>query len=205
MNYGALQAQIAGYLHRSDLSAEIPEFIEKARCRIGRDLRSLEQEQAGTAAQIGATETYTLPADYQQMRQVVSGGRSLRQVNPHELTYWTSAGGQAGGPSVYAIQGRVMTAPGAGASCSLWYYRIEPALTLNATEHPTMAAHPQIWLAASMMEAALYTADTEQLATWSGLYDQEVQRVNFAAQRARQLAPAGINSDAFSTFAEAAN
>ena len=42
--YTALQADVAAYLHRTDLTTEIQGFIEKARLRVARDLRSLEQE-----------------------------------------------------------------------------------------------------------------------------------------------------------------
>lgn len=36
MNYGELKAQVASYLHRTDLDAEIPDFIDRARERLNR-------------------------------------------------------------------------------------------------------------------------------------------------------------------------
>ena len=42
MNYGELKIEIADTLHRSDLSDQIPRFVEKARQRLNRDLRIQE-------------------------------------------------------------------------------------------------------------------------------------------------------------------
>jgi len=36
MNYGELQAYIAAFLHRTDLSGQIPDFVENARERLNR-------------------------------------------------------------------------------------------------------------------------------------------------------------------------
>lgn len=198
MNYGILKSDTADYLHRSDLSSQIVKFIEKARVRIGRDLRVLEMEQLATLT--GPTDSiFDLPADFQELRRATSAGIPLRSVNPHELDYWTSLTS----PQVYSIRGRKMTVPGA-TTVDLWYFAIEAALASDSTEHPTMAAYPQIWQAAALLEAALFTNDAELLATWSGIYDAEVAAANRKAERARQgTAPAVIASDSYSAFMEA--
>lgn len=200
MNYGVLKSDTADYLHRSDLTTQIPKFIEKARQRIMRDLRALELEQAATLT--GPTNSvFALPADFQELRRVYSNGVPLRSVNPHELQYWTSLTS----PQVYCIRGRNLTVPGA-TTVDIWYYAAEATLTSDATEHPTMAAHPQLWQAATLYEAALFVTDAELTATWSAVYRDEVERINSRANRARVgTAPASINSDAYGTFMEARN
>lgn len=200
MNYGQLKTDVALYLHRGDLTAVIPSFIEKARLRIGRDLRVLELEQTATLSS-PTDSVFTLPADYMELRRAYSNGIPLRGVNPHELQYWTSLST----PQVYAIRGREITVPGA-TTVDVWYFAQEATLTVDGTEHPTMAAWPQIWLAAAMLEASLYNNDTEALAQWTGTYDAEVAAANRRAERARQgTAPATILSDSNSSFFEARN
>lgn len=200
MNYGVLKSDTADYLHRSDLSTQIVKFIEKARLRIARDLRVLELEEAATLS--GPTDdTFDLPADFMELRRAYSNGVPLRAVNPHELQYWTASGS----PQVYTIQGRTLVAPGAE-QVDIWYFKAEAALSSDSTEHPTMAAHPQIWQAAALVEAALFTNDTELLAMWASIYDAEVAAANRKAERARQgTAPAVIASDSYATFMEARN
>jgi hypothetical protein len=69
-----------------------------------------------------------------------------------------------------------------------------------------MAAHPHLWQAATLYEAALFVTDAELTATWSAVYRDEVDRINRRANRARVgAAPASINSDAYGTFMEARN
>jgi hypothetical protein len=200
MNYATLQADVAAYLHRSDLSTVIPSFIEKARIRIGRDLRVLELEQTATLTS-PTNSVFTLPAAFRELRRAYSNGIPLRAVNPHELQYWTSLTT----PQVYCIRGGTITVPGAS-TVDIWYFAIEAPLTNGSTEHPTMAAWPQVWLAAAMLEASLYTNDVDALAQWSGVYDAEVAAANRRAERARQgTAPASITSDANVSFFEAPN
>lgn len=200
MNYTTLQADIADYLHRTDLTTQIQSFIERARVRIGRDLRSLEQETAATLSSPSNGE-FTLPTDFLELRRASSDSRPLRAVSVAELDFWRSAGS----PQVYAIRQRTIVVPGA-TTVDIWYYKLEAALSSGSTEHPTMAAHPQVWLAASMVEAALYLTDAELLQFWSGSYDAEVRAINAKAARGRfGPATAAINSDAYVTFGEAGN
>jgi hypothetical protein len=198
MNYTALQADVAAHLHRSDLATPIQGFIERGRVRLMRDLRVAELEAAATL--VGGSP-FNLPAACQEVRRVSSSGTPLRQVPPHELDYWASASsGQ-----VYAIYGRVLDAPGAD-EVDIWYFAAEPQLTSGTTEHPTMAAYPQLWIAAAMLEASLFLNDRESLQQWTAVYDAEVTLANRRAERLRQgTAPATISSDYYTTFAEAPN
>jgi hypothetical protein len=203
MQYSALQAEIADYLHRSDLATPILGFIEKARIRIGRDLRSAEQELTATLTTPVDGE-FTLPVApvaFAELIRAEAAGVPLRSVNPHELSYWaTVASGQ-----VYCLRNTKIVVPGA-TTVLIWYYTIEPTLTTGTTEHPTMAAHPQVWLAASMLEAALYTADNELLQVWSDVYASEVAAVNARAKRRREgTAPAVVASNSDVSFGEARN
>lgn len=200
MNYTTLQADVAEYLNRTDLTTPIVKFIEKARVRIGRDLRSLEQEVTATLVTPGSGR-FTLPADFIEMRRAASSGIPLRSVGQHEMEYWTSLTS----PQVYAINGRTFWCPGA-TTVDITYIRQEATLTTGGTEHPTMAAHPQLWTWASLAEAGLFLRDWELMDRMTALYMQEVLDVNRAAERGRQgTAPAVVNSDAYSTFMDPVN
>ena len=51
-NYTDLQASVAGYLGRSDLTTEIPDFIRFAELRLGRELRTRQMLNSATAPMI---------------------------------------------------------------------------------------------------------------------------------------------------------
>lgn len=187
-NYTQLQADVASYLHRTDLSTPIQGFIEKARLRVARDLRSLEQETTATLTSPTAG-VFALPANYVELRRVSSEDVPLRSANQNELDYWEDSAD----PAVYAIQGRNLWAPGA-TTVNITYFAIEAALTSGGTEHPTMAAWPQVWLYASLVEGALYTRDFELQDRVLLLYSAEVEAINNRAEIGRQgTAPSAVS------------
>jgi hypothetical protein len=177
--YTELQADVASYLHRTDVTTPITEFIEKARLRVARDLRSLEQETTTTLTS-PTNGVFTLPSNFVELRRASSAGVPLRPVNQGEADYWASSSA----PAVYAIHGRNLWAPGA-TTVDITYFAIEAALTSGATEHPTMAAHPQIWLYASLAEAGLYTRDWDLMDRMAQAYGAEVREINARAEWAR--------------------
>lgn len=196
MNYTTLQADVASYLHRSDLTTPIQSFIERARVRIGRDLRSAEQITTTTLSSF-TNDIAALPTDFQEMVRVESAGRALRPVSQTEIAYWASLTSA----EVYTIANRNICIPGAS-SADLWYYRQEAALSSGSTEHATMAAHPQVWLLASLAEGHLYVQDTEEYMKTLELYQAEVAAINRAHKRLMTgPAPAVTTQDYFVDFA----
>lgn len=192
MNYTTLQADVASYLHRTDLTTPITSFIERARVRIGRDLRSAEQITTTTLSSF-TNSIAALPTDFQAMLRVESSGRALRPVSQAEIAYWSNtARGE-----VYTIANRNINIPGA-TSADLWYYRQEATLSSGATEHATMAAHPQVWLLASLAEGHLYVQDTEEYGKVVELFMAEVTAINRAHKRLQVgPAPATTTQDYF--------
>ena len=77
VDYSSLQAAIASWLLRDDLTAQIPDFITFAEASIARDLRHPYQEKRIEA---DLDERYeALPNDFLEMRRLhISGGKQLR-------------------------------------------------------------------------------------------------------------------------------
>lgn len=193
MNYTALQTAVVDYLHRSDISSGSPtkcqDFIERARVRIGRELRSTEQIVTSTLSSF-TNSVAALPTDWMEMVTVSSDSRPLRAVMQHELTYWASSAI----PAVYAIYNRNISIPGA-TSADITYYRQEAALSSGSTEHPTMAAHPQLWIYAAVREGAIWTHDLDLAQIMDQAFKDEVAQINSAASMGRYgIAPATIDS-----------
>jgi hypothetical protein len=188
MNYTALQAAVSEYLDRTDLTET--DLIERARCRIGTELRSLEQV---TTANVTSFSNYVaaLPTNFQQMIKVSSGGVDLRAVSYHELQYWTSLAT----PAIYAVYGRNIYCP-AATTVNIVYYQQEAALSSGTTEHATMAAFPQLWIYAAVAEGARIEKNWELADRMELAYQQLRDTINAQASRAQYgPAPAVIDSD----------
>ena len=62
-SYADLKTSIANFLARSDLTAQIPDFIQLAEARINRELETREQEKRSTATLVAGDEYISLPTD----------------------------------------------------------------------------------------------------------------------------------------------
>ena len=69
-DYSSLKSTIASYLGRSDLTTQIPDFIQLAEERLRRDLRTRQMLVVARASTTAGDETVGLPTDFLQMREV---------------------------------------------------------------------------------------------------------------------------------------
>lgn len=180
MNYTALQAAVAGYLHRSDLgTTEIPSyFIEFARLRIGRDVRALANLKSGTVATWSAG-IGTLPADVSKIRSVYVDGTVMTYVSAEQLSAYATASA----PQVYSVQGtQKIIIPGIGAStsASLEYWAIPAALSSGTDVSAGMNEWPHVWIHAAVLEAAFWERDWSTYNQMLPIYQAEVSALNAA-------------------------
>ena len=68
--YTDLQTSIANFLARSDLTAQIPDFIALAEASMSRELETRSQEKRATASTVSGNEYLSLPTDLREVREV---------------------------------------------------------------------------------------------------------------------------------------
>jgi hypothetical protein len=97
-NYATLQTTIADYLARSDLTAQIPLFIQLAENRLRRDLRIRQMLKVSTTTTVANDSTVELPSDYLQMRDLHINTNPIQTIefvsptNFYRNTYSTITG-----------------------------------------------------------------------------------------------------------------
>lgn len=175
--YADLQTAVSNWLHRSDLSSYVPDFITLAESRIGREVRSKYQEErlATTAANY-----LTLPSDYLEMRALwvtASPSYSLEYMDPFVFfqKYDTS---ESGDPTIYTIIGdtlRFWPSPNSNA-IELWYYKKLTAL--SSSVNSLFTNHPDLYLYASLAAATPFLKDDKRVALWEGEYKSVRDSVN---------------------------
>jgi len=77
--YSELQTAIANFLARSDLTAQIPDFIKLAESRMSRELETRSQEKRAQATVAAGDEFVARPTDMREVRQV------KRTTNPNRV------------------------------------------------------------------------------------------------------------------------
>ncbi len=183
--YTNLQAAVASWLARADLTSQIPDFITLAEAKLNRTLRTRQMEQRSTAV---ATEYMALPTNFLELRNIQISGTpnyTLEQRAPFELDALDD--GVAGRPSRYCLlanQIQLAPVPDSTYTLEIDYYESIPPLANNASNWLLVAA-PDIYLYGALLEAAIYILDDPRVPQWQAGYTQVINQLQAADRRAR--------------------
>lgn len=169
MNYSSLQTDIATYLHRTDLTADIAGFIERAEAFLFRELVLTDLETSASGTTSGGV--ITLPADFGNVRRltVTSYGieRNLDYKSPHDNNTC-----QGDAPASYSFEGgalRLFPDAGTGYPYTLYYTPILTALSVVAPTNWLTTNAPDLYLYACALEGAKHIKDSEEIESLSAM------------------------------------
>lgn len=200
--YTDLQAAIANWLARADLTSAIPDLIALAETRIayGSDdprfpapalrLRAMEQttDPASYKTAAGAG-MLALPAGFLEARSIYLDTNPIQPltfVTPETLNT-TLAGSAAGRPSTVTLQGdnlRFGPMPDSAYGVALSYYRKFDPLSQTASNWLLQNA-PGVYLYGALIEAAPYIGNDERIFLWAAQYAALTNGLMGANQRDR--------------------
>lgn len=190
-DYAALQAALANYLARDDLTAEIPTFIRLAEARMNRDLRVRHMETRAVAPTTAGDPYLALPADFLEMRVLVAATSPRRVVTfltPQQIES-SYADGATGLPTNYAIVGnelRIGPTPGGPITMELTYYAKVPALDgVAVNSNWVLAGYPDLYLYGALIEAEPFLQNDGRVQVWMGFYDRAIAAIKGEDARAR--------------------
>ena len=177
-SYASLQAEIADYLARNDLTAKIPTFIRLAEAKFNRSLFVRQMEQRATALVLpdsAEPEYISLPLDFQSMRRVrlssVSGKPRLDFKSGVQADEYRQANANvAGMPKYFTVFGdeiELIPTPDADYTIEMIYRKIIPALSNDNPSNWLLACAPDAYLYGALLEASPYIKDDERIAVWT--------------------------------------
>lgn len=182
-NYTELQASVASWLNRGDLSASIADFITLAESQLSRDLKARGMETKVTLSTVVGTKTVVLPTDMLEMRRLQVAGtynQPLSYRSPDELSIDFSDN-SSGQPVVFTVIGanaELAPIPDAVYSLELTYRQRIPALSASNTTNWLLTNWPDAYLWASLLAATPFIMNDARLPVWSQLYTQAVEGIN---------------------------
>lgn len=179
-NLTELKAAVADWLERADLEPRLGDFVALAEARMMREIRC--RRMVTRADALIAGEFREPPADFLSPRSMrAAGGRLLAFVTPEQMAELKGGRGGAGGPlSAYALVGgafEFFPAPGAPVEVTLTYFARIPALGPGQPSNWLLTEHPDLYLHAVLLEAALYLRDAELASAAKGLFDEAKARL----------------------------
>jgi len=178
-NYSDLQATIASYLARTDLTAQIPDFIQLAETRLRRELRIRQMLKVATTNTVANDSTVELPSDYLQMRDLhvnTNPIQTIEYVSPSNFyrnTYAT-INGLPRQYTVLAQEFQFAPMPDSNYTLQMMYYAAPPYLSATNTSNVFLANCPDLLLYGALGEAESYLMNDPRLQTWAALYDRGV-------------------------------
>ncbi|WP_213941190.1 hypothetical protein [Pseudomonas sp. dw_612] len=182
-NYSELQASVASWLNRGDLTANIPDFITLAEAQLCTDLKTRAMEAKTTLVTVAGVNSVSLPTDMLEMRRLQVLGtynQPLSYRSPDEISVDFSSN-TAGQPVVFTVIGgniELAPIPDAVYSLELTYQQRIPALSASNITNWLLSAWPNAYLYASLLAATPFIMNDARIGTWAQLYSQAVNSIN---------------------------
>lgn len=199
-DYATLKAAIASWLLRSNLTAEIPTFIQLAEAKMNRDqrLRTLESQDFVTLPTVAGEYAVEVPADFHSVitldiNSVGLGWPPLEYVTPTEFRRKQRENNFASGvPQYYTIaqrEFRLVPTPDSDYELDLVFETRLPSLSDDNTENWLLADSPDLYLYAALAESAPFLDRDERIPVWEGGYNSRAENFKLDADAKRYNGP----------------
>jgi hypothetical protein len=178
-DYTTLQATIASYLARTDLTEQIPEFIRLAEDRLIRDLRIRQMIKVATAPTVAGDATVSLPSDFVAMKDLHLQGNPPQTIKFLSTSnfFRNAQTAVSGLPSRYTLLGaefQFAPIPDSVYTLQMVYFYQPEYLSDTNSSNLWLAETPDLLLYAALGEAEPYLMNDERLNTWASMYDRGV-------------------------------
>ena len=179
-NYSDLKTSVASWLHRTDLTAIIPDLITAAEARFNRTLALTLMESETPLTGVVSSEFITAPTDMQNPIALwvtnYNPRDKLTYLQPQDLPFTTVLGY----PSYWTIDGaRIKFNRPLNLAYNItfrYYQRLQ--LSDASPTNFLLTNDPDLYLYGTLMEAAPYLGDDERINVWSSKYAMALKEVN---------------------------
>jgi len=180
-----MKTTIAGYLARSDLTVQIPDFIQLAEIRLRRDLRIRQMLKSSVTSTTGGDQTVSLPIDFLQLRDlfiVTNPIQPLEYMTPSVFNR-NARVTESGKPVNYTIianEFKLAPVPDSDYTLRMLYYYSPEFLTDSNPSNMFLSTCPDLLLYGALVEAEPYLMNDGRIQLWAGMYDRGVASLTSA-------------------------
>lgn len=189
-SYADLQTTIAGYLARSDLTTQIPDFIRLAETRLRRDLRIRQMLKSVTTATVAADSTVELPSDFLEVRDFVVVGNPVQPLNYFSPSAFNrnARTWESGKPLDYTVLAndfQLAPIPDGVYTVKLFYFAAPAFLSDTNTSNVFLANTPDALLYGALLEASPWLMDDARINTWGTMFDRSIASITKSDERSQ--------------------
>lgn len=176
-SYSDLQATIASYLARTDLTSMIPSFIQLAENRLRRELRLRTMLVVATTTTTANDSTVELPSDFLEMRDLHLNTNpiSVLKYDTPNVFYRNTFSTISGKPTNYTLLAQdfqLAPIPDTNYTMQMLYYAAPPYLSNTNPSNVFLANCPDLLLYGALAEAEPYLMNDARLETWAALFQR---------------------------------
>jgi hypothetical protein len=181
-NYADLQTTIAGYLARSDLTTQIPDFIRLAELRLRRDLRIRQMLKSVTTDTVAGDSTVELPSDFLEVRDFVVVGNPVQPLSYYSPSAFNrnTRTWEIGKPLDYTVLAndfQLAPVPDSVYTVKMLYFAAPTFLSSSNASNVFLANTPDALLYGSLLEAEPYLMNDARVNTWGTMFDRAISSV----------------------------
>lgn len=190
--YTELKASVADFLHRTDLTSQIVDFITLAESEINTDMRTRLMETDGTLSLTSGATTVALPTRYSEpirLDLVIAGSdnKELKYLTPQQMVIEATTGSSTE-PWAWTINGSNIQFPApADQTYSLLFRHLADFDIATTSTNSLLTKYPGIYLYGTLLQAAPYMVNDARIGTWRLMYDNLKAKANKKESRTRAL------------------
>lgn len=177
--YADLKTSIQNWLHRSDLTSLIADWIVLCEADFNRRLRITLMEDRVTTDLAG--EYLALPGDLLEVRTIqinTNPVAALRYLPPERMD--AKYGGTSGQPVYYAMVGdefQFAPVPDGTYEVEITYYARVPALSDDDPSNVILENFPDLYLYGSLIHSAPYIQNDQRIVLWRQEYERALVQI----------------------------
>lgn len=192
--YSTLQTALANWLHHSNLTDRIQEFIALAEAMINDEVEIKEMQLTDDTLTASTSSRFvTLPTGFNKPEELEITYSSQiwypEYVDKADLKkHRDTTDGPPGYYTVWGSQLEFERVPDYAYSMTLDYFGKVSALSDAAPTNDVLTNYPDIYLYGSLVAGEPYLVNDERFPLWLGMYEKCRDRANLANRRSRQTA-----------------
>jgi hypothetical protein len=203
MQFSTIQARVAEYLDRADLTTEIQAWINDTRKSIAIEALAASHTfnylyTEATIETSAGSATYALPSDYLGRLTIMLESKKLHHVDAREfdegnspdatkqannyLLVTTNENTGSGEPDYYVDRGmeiELFPNPSGTYTVTLKYYAQPADFTGNTDEDYLCRFHPDAVVFGTVIRGAAYLDDQVKLQIFSPLFEKEMKKISY--------------------------
>ncbi len=181
-NYTSFVTVVENYLARTDLSAQIPDFINLAQQRMTRDLRTRPMLKVATTTANNQDGTVELPTDFLEMRELHFQGNPeiVLEYQSPDLFFRNLLTDTGGVPRFYTLISNELQfapMPDGDLTLQMLYYAQPTFISSTTASNLYLANYPDALLYATLAEAEPYLMNDSRIQTWATMYDRAITNI----------------------------